>query len=134
MQCILYFGQYKIEPYSPPRVSMTSLPKFFTSVPMCHPNPLFPVTHWLLSHGDHVSSSLFAHQTMWLIIISHLLIIIPGSHSLACLHDDKITHYTNKTLLNFIKIYFSIHCYIVSILSLYFHVHILCALCKASSI
>ena len=38
IQCISHFGQYKIKPYSPLWVSMTSLPKFFTSAPMSHPN------------------------------------------------------------------------------------------------
>ena len=59
-----------------------------------------------------------------------LLIIIPGIHNLACLHDDNITHSTNKTLLNFVEIYFPIPCFTISILSMYFHVHILCALYK----
>ena len=57
-----------------------------------------------------------------------LIIIIPGIHSLACLHDNNITHYTNKTLLDFVEIYSPIHCYTIPILSLYFHDHILCAL------
>ena len=43
----------------------------------------------------------------------------------------KITHYINKTLLNFVEIYFFTHCYTVSILPLYFHVHILCTLCQS---
>ena len=59
-----------------------------------------------------------------------LLIIIPEIHNLACIHDDKIPHYTNKTLLDFVEIYFPVHCYTISILSLYFHVHILCTLYK----
>ena len=43
-------------------------------------------------------------------------------------HNIKITRYTNKTLLDLVEIYFQIHCYTISVLSLYFHVHILCAL------
>ena len=30
-------------------------------------------------------------------------------------HDDKITHYIDKTLLDFVEIYFFTHYYIVSI-------------------
>ena len=59
-----------------------------------------------------------------------LLIIILGIHNLACLPDDKIACSINKTLLDFVKIYFPIHCHTISILSLYFHVHILCIYTK----
>ena len=76
--------------------------------------PLFQLCHWSPEHMAHYNFP--------------LLIIIPGIHSLACLHDDKITHYTDKTLLDFVEIYFPIHCYTISIFSLYFHVHILCIL------
>ena len=31
------------------------------------------------------------------------------------LHDDKITHYIDKTFLNFVEFYFFTHCYTVSI-------------------
>ena len=57
-----------------------------------------------------------------------LLIIIPEIHNLTCLHDNKITCYTDKTLLDFVEIYSLIHCYTTPILSLYFHDHILCTL------
>ena len=111
---------------------MTSLTNFSPWHP--HANLThFPVTHWLLNYGNCISSSPIGHQTIWLIIIFCQLIIIPGSHSLACLCDDKITHYIDKTLFDFVEIYLSTHCYTVSILSLYFHVHILCTFCTASS-
>ena len=32
-----------------------------------------------------------------------LLIIIPEIHNLTSIHDDKITHYTDKTLLNLLN-------------------------------
>ena len=44
-----------------------------------------------------------------------LLTIIPGIHNFTCLHDNKITRSINKTLLNFVEIYFPIHCYTISI-------------------
>ena len=57
------------------------------------------------------------------------LFSIPGtgltSHAFV---TSKITHYTAKTLLDFVKICFTIYCYTISVFSLYFHVHILCAL------
>ena len=74
---------------------------------------LFQLSHWSPEHMAHYNFLLF--------------IIIPGIHNLTCLHNDKITHYTDRTLLNFVEIYFPIHCYTISILSLYFYVHILCA-------
>ena len=59
-----------------------------------------------------------------------LLIIIPEIHNLECLYDDKITHYTNKTLLNFVEIYSQY----IAILYLLYHytsmIHILCTLCQ----
>ena len=76
--------------------------------------PLFQHSHWSPEHMAHY--------------ILLLLISIPGIHNLACLFDVKITRYTDKALLNFVEIYFSIHCYTISALSLYFHVHILCTL------
>ena len=84
-------------------------------LPNCR-GPLFQLSHWSPEHMAHYNFP--------------LLIIIPGIHSLACLNDDKITHYP---LLDFVEIYFPIHCYIISIFSLYFHVHILCVLYKTSS-
>ena len=78
--------------------------------------PLFQLSHWSPGH--------MAHYNLL------LLIIILGIHNLACLYNIKITHYTDKTLLDFVEIYFPVHCYTISILSLYFHVYILCALYK----
>ena len=51
-----------------------------------------------------------------------------NSYNLTCLHDIKITRYTTKTLLNFVEICFPMHCHAISVLSLYFYVHILCTL------
>ena len=76
--------------------------------------PHFHLSHWSPEH--------MAHYNLL------LLIIIPGIHNLACLHDNKITHYTDKALLDFVEIYSLIHCYTIPILSLYFHDDILCAL------
>ena len=42
------------------------------------PQHISLTAYWLLSHDDSFSSSLIGHQDTWLIIISHLLIIIPG--------------------------------------------------------
>ena len=50
------------------------------------------LSHWLPKHMAHYNFL--------------LLIIIAGIYSLACLCDDKITCYTDKTLLNFVEIYF----------------------------
>ena len=74
------------------------------SLPTKLQRPFFQLSHWLPEHMVHYNFP--------------LLIIIPGIHSLACLCDDKITRYTNKTFLDFVEIYFSTHCYTVSILSL----------------
>ena len=43
--------------------------------PPCH---IFPTSHWLPICRGHFSSSLIGHQDTWLIIISHLLLNIPG--------------------------------------------------------
>ena len=42
------------------------------------PQHIFLTPYWLLSHDNHFSSPLIGHQDTWLIIISYLLIIIPG--------------------------------------------------------
>ena len=76
--------------------------------------PLFQLSHWSSEHMAHYNPPLF--------------IIIPGIHNLACLCDVKITCFTDKTLLDFVEIYFPIHCYTISVLSLYSHGHILCVL------
>ena len=105
-----------------------SLPKFFISSPMHHPNtfpypslaaeswqPHFKLCHWSPEH--------MAHYNLWLAHYHSR-----NLYNFACLHDIKMNHYTTKTLLNFVEICFSIHCHTISVLPLYFHVHILCAL------
>ena len=50
------------------------------------PQHISPTPYWLLSDDDHFSIFPISHQDSWLIIISYLLIIIPGicmaSHAL----------------------------------------------------
>ena len=65
--------------------------------------------------------------------MAHYNLLLAHYHSrnlynLACFCDVKITHYTTKTLLNFVEICLPIHCHTISVLPLYFHVHILCTL------
>ena len=55
------------------------------------------------------------------------LISIPGT-GYVMFATSKITHYTAKILLDFVEICSTIHCYTISISSLYAHVHILCTL------
>ena len=79
--------------------------------------PSLQLSHW--------SSKCMAHYNF------PLLIIILGSHSLACLSNNKITCYIDKTLLNFVEFYFSHIATLYLFLLLYFHVHILCTLCQS---
>ena len=74
--------------------------------------PYFQLSHWSQGHMAHYNHPLVHYHSRNL-------------YNLACLHDIKITHYTTKTLLDFLDICFSIHCHTISVLSLYFHVHIL---------
>ena len=127
IQCISHFSQYKIKPYSPLWVSMMSLPKFFHLSTHVPPSHIFPITHWWPSHGYCISSSFIGCQNTWLIIISHLLIIIPGIHNLTCLCNIVIPINPCSILLKFIFQYIAT---LYLFLSLYFHVHILCALYK----
>ena len=77
--------------------------------------PLFQLSHWSPEHMAHYNLLLAYYHSR-------------NSYNLACLCDIKITHYMDKTLLNFVEICFPIHCHTISVLSLYFHVCILCAL------
>ena len=118
---------YKI--YHSPRLdTMTTLPLNFwlTSTPaLSHflqlslvtklQRPIFQLSHWSPGHMTHYNFPLAHYHSRNL-------------DNLPCLHNAKITHYTATTLLNFVEICFPIHCHTISVLSLYFHVHILCAL------
>ena len=116
------------------QLTSRSLPKYFTSSPMHHPNtfslslsflclslvaeswqPCFKPSHWSLGHMAHYNLPLAHYHSRNL-------------YNLACLSNIKITHYTTTTLLDFVEICFPLHCHTISVLSLYFHVHILCAL------
>ena len=57
---------------------MTTVAQIFLAQHPALPQHIFPISHWLPSHGNHISSPPIGHQGTWLIIISHLLIIIPG--------------------------------------------------------
>ena len=78
--------------------------------------PLFQLSHWSPEHIAHYNFP--------------LLIIIPGIHSLACPHNDKITHYNDKSLLDFVEILFLNTLLHYIYFSQYFNVHILCILYK----
>ena len=75
----------------------------------------FKLSHWSPEHMAHYHLPLTHYHSR-------------NSYNLACLCNVKITCYTNKTLLNFVEICFHIHCHTISVLSLYFHVCISCAL------
>ena len=77
--------------------------------------PPFQLSHWSPEYMAHYNLPLAHYHSR-------------NSYNLTCLCDVKITHYTAKTLLNFVEICFPIHCHTISVLSLYFHVHILCTL------
>ena len=74
--------------------------------------PLFQLSHWSPEHMAHYNLLLAHYHSR-------------NSYNLTCLRDVKITHYTNKSLLNFVEICFPIHYRTISVLSLYFHVSIL---------
>ena len=76
---------------------------------------LFQLSHWSPGHMAHYNL-LRAHYHS------------RNLYNLACFCDIKITCYTTKTLLDFVEICFPIHCHTISVLPLYFHVHILCTL------
>ena len=54
------------------------LGQIFSLCGIAMPQPTSLIPHWLLSCAVPISSLLIGHQDTWLIIISHLLIIIPG--------------------------------------------------------
>ena len=130
IQNISHFSQYKIKPCSPLQVSMMSLPKFFTSSPTCHPNT-FSLS--LIT----CSAMATAFQVLSLVTRPHGSLSFPtcqlSFQEFIALHAFKMPRsliILIKTVLNFVANYFPIHCYTISIFSLYFHVHILCILYK----
>ena len=91
----------------------------------------FLPSHWLSCQEDHFLIIPIGHQSTWLFYNFIQLISIPGMGlTLHAFVTSKITCYTAKTLLDFVEICFTIHCYTISGFSLYFHVHILCTLCQ----
>ena len=75
----------KIKPYSQLHVYMTSLTNFSTSMPMHHHDLFFLSLIGCQAMMTEFYSPPIGHPSTWLIIISPLLIIIPGIHSLTCL-------------------------------------------------
>ena len=86
----------KIKPYSQLHVSMTSLANLSTLMPTHHPDLFFLCLIGCQATTTEFYSPPIGHPSTWLIIISPLLIIIPGIHSLTCLM-------TTRSLIIYIK-------------------------------
>ena len=91
-----------------------------------HPNPschTFLTFHWLSTCRGHFSSSLIGHQDTWLIIISCLLIIIPGicitSHAFMMSRSLIILLHPCLILLKFVFQYIATLCLFYHCISMF---------------
>ena len=113
IQHISHFGQYKIKPYSPLWVSMTSLQNFFTSSPKHHPNTfsLSLIGGWAMTTAFHALSHWSPeHMAHYHFPLAHYH--SRNLHNLTHLCDIKITHYTVKPCSILLNL-FPVHCHTI---------------------